>query len=512
MLTKILSFRSALLVALVIASCSQQDEGVSVRSPSILLINANIVDGTGNPATMGAVRIEGELIVDVGALEPIEGERVINAGGLVLAPGFIDTHSHHDDGLGENLDALPLLTQGITTAVFGQDGGHALPLSGLFEKYEENPAAVNITSYVGHNTLRIEVMGDDSNRVATETDIEDMRALLKEEMKAGAIGFSSGLEYEPGLYSTRDEVLTLAKDTAEIGGRYISHMRSEDRFVWDAVEEIISIGKETGMPVQISHIKLAAKGLWGQSGRLLERLEEARTEGINITADVYPYEYWQSTIWVLLPNRDADDLEEIEYVLEELTPADGIIFTRFEPDPSYVNRSVAEIARLRGTDEVQTLSDLMKEATAWSEANEGKSAESIMGKSMNEEDIETFLQWPHVNLCSDGGYTGHPRGFGSFPRVFAKYVRENGTLTLETAIESMTSRAAQHMGFVDRGLIKPGFKADLVLFDPETIQDHADIRSGQVLSSGVSMVWVNGQLVLENGKPNEARPGQVIRR
>ena len=260
MLTKILSFRSALLVALVIASCSQQDEGVSVRSPSILLINANIVDGTGNPATMGAVRIEGELIVDVGALEPIEGERVINAGGLVLAPGFIDTHSHHDDGLGENLDALPLLTQGITTAVFGQDGGHALPLSGLFEKYEENPAAVNIASYVGHNTLRIEVMGDDSNRVATETDIEDMRALLKEEMKAGAIGFSSGLEYEPGLYSTRDEVLTLAKDTAEIGGRYISHMRSEDRFVWDAVEEIISIGKETGMPVKISHIKLAAKG------------------------------------------------------------------------------------------------------------------------------------------------------------------------------------------------------------------------------------------------------------
>ncbi len=146
MLTKILSFGSALLVALVIASCSQQDEGVSVRSPSILLINANIVDGTGNPATMGAVRIEGELIVDVGALEPIEGERVINAGGLVLAPGFIDTHSHHDNGLGENLDALPHLTQGITTADFGQDGGHALPLSGLFEKYEENPAAVNIAS------------------------------------------------------------------------------------------------------------------------------------------------------------------------------------------------------------------------------------------------------------------------------------------------------------------------------------------------------------------------------
>jgi N-acyl-D-amino-acid deacylase len=289
-------------------------------------------------------------------------------------------------------------------------------------------------------------------------------------------------------------------------------MRSEDRFVWDAVEEIIDIGRATGMPVQISHIKLAAKSLWGQSGQLLERLEQARAEGINITADVYPYEYWQSTIWVLLPNRDADDLEEIKYVLDELTPADGIIFTRFEPNPDYVNKSVADIALQRGTNEVQTLSDLMKEASAWSEANGGRLAESIMGKSMNEEDIETFLQWPHVNICSDGSYTGHPRGYGSFPRVLARHVRDNGILTLETAVASMTSRAAQHMGFTDRGIIRPGYKADLVLFDPETIQDHADIRDGQVLSSGVAKVWVNGQLVLEDGKSNGARPGQVIRR
>jgi len=355
------------------------------------------------------------------------------------------------------------------------------------------------------------IMGEDNKREATEAEIEAMSALLTEEMAAGAIGFSSGLEYEPGLYATKDEILKLAQDTAELSGRYISHIRSEDRFFWDAVEEIINIGRETGMPVQISHIKLAAKALWGQTGRLLDMLEQARAEGIDITADIYPYEYWQSTIWVLLPDRDADNLEEIKFVLDELTPADGIIFTRFEPDPSYVNKSVAEIALLRGTDEVQTVSDLMKEAGAWSEANAGRSAESIMGRSMDEGDIETFLQWPHINLCSDGGYTGHPRGFGAFPRVLARYVRDNGILSLETAVAVMTSRAAQHMGFTDRGIIAPGYKADLVLFDPETIQDNADIRDGQILSSGVSKVWVNGQLVFEDGRSNEARPGQVLR-
>jgi N-acyl-D-amino-acid deacylase len=479
---------------------------------SLLISNARIIDGSGAAARFGAVRIKGDTIVAVGELAPLAGEAVLDAGGLTLTPGFIDTHSHHDEGLAEHPDALPLLTQGITTTVFGQDGFSELPLQAFLQGYDADPAAVNVASYAGHNTLRAAVMGADSEREATPAEVEAMRELLLPELAAGALGLSTGLEYEPGIYSTTAEVLALARVTAEHGGRYISHLRSEDRFVWDAVEEIIAIGRETGMPVQISHMKLAAKALWGESGRLLRRLDAARAEGIDITADVYPYEYWQSTMWVLLPDRDADDLEEIAYALEELTPADGVIFTHFAPNPGYVNKSVAEIALQRGTSEVQTFSELLKEADAWSKANEGEYAESIMGRSMNEADISAFLAWPHSNICSDGGYTGHPRGHGAFPRVLARYVREQHVLSIEDAIAAMTARAAAHLGLDNRGRLAAGFKADLVLFDPETIRDNAGIRDGQVLSTGVAKVWVNGQLVLDGESGTGRRPGVVIRR
>jgi N-acyl-D-amino-acid deacylase len=483
-----------------------------VIAAGTLIVDAIIVDGSGAQPYAGAVRIDGERIVAVGDLSPQEGETVVSAHGLVLAPGFIDSHSHHDEHLAEHPDALPLLTQGITTAVFGQDGFHSLPLGDFFETFETSPTAINIASYVGHNTLRETVLGADSERPATAEESAEMSDLLASEMAAGALGLSTGLEYEPGIYSLTEEVVTLARRASEDGGRYISHMRSEDRYLWDAVEETIAIGRDTGMPVQISHMKLAAKGLWGQAGRLVARLEEARAEGIEITADVYPYEYWQSTMWVLLPERDPDNLEEIAFVLDELTPPDGIIFTHYEPNPDYVNRSVAEIAELRGQDAVQTFSDLLKEAAAWSAANGGRQAESIMGRSMSESDIATFLAWPHSNICSDGGFTGHPRGHGAFPRVLARYVRDQGVLSLEEAVAAMTAHTADHLGIEDRGRIARGAIADLVLFDPATIQDNAGIRNGQVLSTGVKRVWVNGELVLHDGRSTGARPGRVIRR
>ncbi|WOJ98556.1 D-aminoacylase [Congregibacter brevis] len=481
---------------------------------STLIHNALILDGNGGEAKLGALRIEDDAIVSVGDLSPLDGEQTIDANGLVLTPGFIDTHSHHDDkgALRENLDALPMLTQGITTAVFGQDGDHQLPLADFLNDFDNNPPAVNITAYVGHNTLRDHVMGDDANRPATTTEIEAMQALLLSELESGALGLSTGLEYVPGIYSHRDEVISLAATTAEQGGRYISHVRSEDRFLWDAMEEIIDIGRKTGIPVQISHIKLAAKSLWNQAPELLEKLNAARAEGIDVTADVYPYEYWASTMWVLLPDRNADDLEEIAFVLDQLTPASGIIFTKYEPNPEYINLSVTEIAKIRGTSEVQTFSDLLKESEAWSKANDGAEAEMIMGRSMTEDDIETFLQWEHSNVCSDGGFYGHPRGHGTFPRVLARYVRDRQVLSLETAVAAMTSRAADHMGFTDRGRIAPGMKADLVLFDPKGIQDHAGIRDGQVLSTGIHSVWVNGQRVLKDGESTQVFAGRVLRR
>ena len=478
-----------------------------------LIHNARIIDGSGGPARSEALRIQGDLIVEMGSLEPQSGEQVIDAEGLVLAPGFIDTHSHHDDGgaLAEHPDALPLLTQGVTTAVFGQDGSHSFPLSEFLGAFDDAPAAVNIAAYVGHNTLREQILGNDAARGASAAEVTAMQSLLARELKAGALGLSTGLEYEPGIHSDSSEVLALTQTTANAGGRYISHLRSEDRYLWDAVEEIIRIGQETGMPVQISHIKLAAKKFWGQAPALLARLDAARAEGVDITADVYPYEYWASTLWVLLPDRDPDDLEEISFVLEQLTPASGIIFTRFEPNPAYVNSSVAEIATTRGMSEVETFSALLKEADAWSSANGGKSAESVMGRSMTEEDIATFLAWEHVNVCTDGGFDGHPRGHGAFPRVLRSYVRDKQLLSLETAIAAMTSRAARHMGFADRGLIAVGMKADLVLFDPDSIADHAGIRNGQVLSSGVKQLWVNGKSVLKDGEATGERPGYVLR-
>jgi len=485
---------------------------IATANASTLLTNAKIIDGSGTPAIEGAVRIDGDRIVAIGELKAMAGEQVIDVNGLSLAPGFIDTHSHHDDGLQTNKDALPLLSQGITTIVLGQDGGHEFPLAEAFTEFEEHPASVNIASYVGHNTLRDLVMGEDFNRHATDEELDGMRTLLTKELAAGALGLSTGLEYEPGLHSNADEVLVLAQHTADAGGRYISHIRSEDRYFWEAIEEIISIGKATGMPVQISHLKLAAKASWGETQRLLDSLDKARTDGVQITADIYPYEYWESTIWVLLPDRDADDLEEIQFVLDELTPADGIIFTVYEPNPSYVGKTVEEIAVINGLSERETVSLLMKDSRAWSAKHDGKSAESIMGRSMRDEDIAALLTWPHINLCTDGGYTGHPRGFGAYPRVFAHFVKQMKVLDVESAVQRMTSNAARNMGFEDRGVIRVGAIADLVLFDPGSIRDHASLQKPQALSEGIVKVWVAGILAFDHGTSTEARPGRVLRR
>lgn len=485
--------------------------GLNLAFADTLIKGARIMDGTGAPAYLGDVRIKDGKIIKIGDLDARKGEEVIEANGLILSPGFIDTHSHHDWGLMANRDGIPILTQGITTSLFGQDGGSSLPLKDNLDDFDQNPAAVNMASYVGHNTLRMEVMGEDNKREATTDEISAMVKLLATEMKSGALGLSTGIEYEPGIYSSHEEVLTLAKEAARLGGRYISHMRSEDRYFWDSIEEIINIGRVTGMPVQISHIKLAAKAIWGQTDKLLRRLNEARADGIKITADIYPYEYWQSTLWVLLPERDADDLVEIKNVLDNITPADGIIFMKYEPNPSYVGKSMTEIAKLRGLSEVETFSELLKESKAWAIEHE-TSAQSIMGKSMLNSDIAELMKWEFTNICSDGGYEGHPRGYGAFPRFLSHFVKGMGIMSMEEGIRHMTSLPAFNMGFKDRGEIKVGYAADLVLFNAETIKDNADLADRQAISTGIEKVWVNGVLVLDDGKGTGARPGQVLRR
>ena len=264
--------------------------------------------------------------------------------------------------------------------------------------------------------------------------------------------------------------------------------------------------------MQISHFKLAARGLWGQAGEILERLDEARAAGLEITADVYPYEYWQSTMTVLFPDRDFTDREAARYALEELVVPDGMIIGRFGPDPTLEGMTLAEISAARGTDPVTTYMDLIAESEAAEAAGED-GGESIVARSMNFDDIATLMTWPHTNVSSDGALRGaHPRGWGAYPRVLGRYVREEGRLGLEEAIHKMTGLAAAHMGLAERGTLHAGAPADLVLFDPATVIDRSTTAEPHVTSAGIGRVWVGGTVVYEDGEVTGALPGKVLRR
>nr|NIP82121.1 amidohydrolase family protein [Gemmatimonadota bacterium]NIQ57795.1 amidohydrolase family protein [Gemmatimonadota bacterium]NIU77950.1 amidohydrolase family protein [Gammaproteobacteria bacterium]NIX47035.1 amidohydrolase family protein [Gemmatimonadota bacterium]NIY11401.1 amidohydrolase family protein [Gemmatimonadota bacterium] len=410
---------------------------------SSLIVGARLIDGTGAPARPAAVRIAGDRIAAVGDLAPRAGERVVDAAGLVLAPGFIDTHSHHGGGLREHPDALGAVSQGITTVVSGADGGSRHPLGEWLRELEYAPVAVNVASFAGHGTLRRRVMGDDYRRAATPDEVDAMARLLRLDLDAGALGLSTGLEYDPGIYATTEEVIALARVAAEAGGRYSSHIRSEDRRLFDAVDEAIRIGREAGIPVQISHLKLAMRSLWGRADELLARLDSARAAGVDVTADVYPYTFWQSTMTVLFPDRDFDDRDAAAFALDELAPPGGMRIARYEPDPSYEGRTLAEVAAIRGEDPVTSYMALIARARA------ENAEESIIATSMDENDIVTLLRWPHTNVGSDGGLDGaHPRGFGAFTRVLGPYVR-SGHLRLEQAVYKMTGLAARHLGIAE---------------------------------------------------------------
>ena len=494
-----------------IAAIYLADGDAPNRPTSTVVVNAKVLDGTGAPARSEAVRFIGDRIVEVGDFEPTARDSIVDAGGMVLAPGFIDTHSHADSDLLEHPDALASVSQGITTVIVGQDGGSIFPLGDFFERLEAEKIAINVASYAGFGTIRSEVMGEDFRRPATPAEIERMRALLREEMMAGAIGLATGLEYDPGIYSSREEVLALASEAAALGGRYISHIRSEDRWFWDAIEEIIEIGRTTGMPVQISHIKLALRRELGKAQRLIEILDEARTSGVDISADIYPYPYWESTLTVLFPDRDFEDREAAEFALSQITTPEGAHLGVYKPNPGYAGRTLREISDMRGTDPATTLMDLIRESQAYETRTGETDVESVVATSMAEADIERLMNWPHTNLCTDGSLVAsHPRGFGSYPRFLGRYVRERQIMDLATAVHKSSGLAAAHMGFHDRGVIRPAAKADLVLFDPDRVLDHATPDNPEALSVGIERVWVNGESVFENGKVTARRPGQVI--
>jgi N-acyl-D-amino-acid deacylase len=503
---------AASVIATAIATaCTKSAAPVPAR-PGFLITNASVIDGSGSPARRASVRVEGDRIAAVGELATRSGETVVDAHGLTLAPGFIDTHSHADDDLFEHPDALAVVSQGITTIIGGQDGGSPIPLARYLDSLQKSPGAVNVGMYVGHGSIRDSVMGEDFKRVATPAEVDRMKAMLASEMQAGAIGLSSGLEYDPGIYSDPSEVIALARVAASFGGRYISHIRSEDYAFWKAIDEIITIGREAKLPVQISHTKLAMRDLWGHADSLVRILDAARKSGVDITADVYPYLYWHSTLTVLFPKRDFENRTSAEFALTQTSTPGGLLLGHYEPNPSYAGKTVAEISKLRGTDSITTLIDLIRDSEAMRKRT-GHSSESVIGTSMVEPDVELIMKWPYTNLSTDGSLDGpHPRGYGAFPRFLGRYVRERKVMPLEEAVHRMTSLAAEHMGIKDRGRITPGMFADLVLFDPATVIDRATPAEPHLVSVGIARVWVNGAEVFADGKTTTARPGKVIRR
>jgi N-acyl-D-amino-acid deacylase len=497
---------AALLFGLLSASLACADGGPH----GLVIVNARVIDGSGGPSRNVNVRIVGERIAAVGDLEPSAGDTVVDAGGLVLAPGFIDAHGHHEIGLLESPEALAVVSQGVTTVVAGQDGRHPYPLAAFFARLEASPASINVASFAGHGTIRGQVMGDDFRRPATPPEVAAMQKLLATELEAGALGLSSGLEYDPGSYSAPAEVVELARVAAAHCGRYLSHIRSEDQYFWEAVDEVINIGREARLPVQVTHIKLAMSRWWGQADRLKSKLDAARASGVDITADIYPYAAWSTDLsWLvtLFPERDLDRREGAEYILKDMLSPEGILLPDFRPEPAYDGLTIAQIAKIRGTDPVTTLVELLK---ADAEAGGGS---PMLGFAMAEPDIESIMAWPHTVIGSDGELAGtHPRGYGAFTRYLGHYVRERGVLSLEEGIRRITSQSARQAGIADRGAISPGHYADLVLFDPARVAARATYEHPLLPSVGISRVWVNGVLVLDEGRVTGQRPGAVIRR
>lgn len=474
------------------------------RPVTHLITNVKLIDGTGLSAVNESVRIMNDRIRDRGALKAFPGEAVTDGGGQVLAPGFIDSHSHHDWGIVEKPSCVAATNQGITTIVVGQDGG-SMPIDTIKKYMNKVPVSVNVATYTGHAALREQVMKE-LKRNATEAEIVSMQTLLDREMDKGSLGLSTGLEYEEAFYSNRDEVVALAKTAAAKGGRYISHIRSEDQHIEEALYELLTIGQQAKIPVQISHFKIALRGKWGTAPRILAMLDQARQEGVNVTADVYPYRMWSSTPRVLFPKKDFESLAASEYACKELFDPETSVMTSYPAFPNYEGKTVSEIGKLNNESSAQALLRIIRES-----AKPGMGS-SIVATSMSEDDISAFMKWEHSNICSDGAIEGHPRGHGAFTRVLGRYVREQKLMPLETAIHKMTGLTAENLGITGRGLVIPGYYADLVLFDPGTVVDNATIQNANTLSTGIISVWVNGKVVFQNGGAVSNYPGRFVMR
>jgi N-acyl-D-amino-acid deacylase len=467
-----------------------------------------VLDGTGAPARRADVRIVGSQIVQVGHVKPHAGDRVIDVNGLTVAPGFIDAHSHANGGIWEDPDAETQIRQGITTAVVGEDGDSALPVYDFLGRIDKHPASINFATFVGQGSIRGKVMGNKQTK-PTPAEMAKMKQLVVQSMHQGALGLSTGLEYEPGRYASTNEVAELTIVAGRYGGSYISHVRNEDNHAFEAFKELIEICKKAHVPGEINHIKLCSERVWGRAGEVSRMMAEARKKGIEIDADVYPYTYWQSTIRVIIPTENFDDRKQWEQGLKDVGGASHVLLTSFTPDKTWAGKTIEQISTMTGKDPITLCQEIVNRCYKSGK----KESESVVVTAMSEDDVTAFIKAPNIVFCSDGGLHGtHPRGAGSFPRVLAKYVREKHAITLAEAVHKMTMLAAKRFGFRDRGRIAKGMKADITVFDPEKVQDQATTASPEAKPDGIPIVIVNGQVVLDHGDPTGVHSGVAIRR
>ncbi|MFN0141022.1 MAG: N-acyl-D-amino-acid deacylase family protein [Pyrinomonadaceae bacterium] len=500
----------------------------SNTSFDLVIINARIVDGTGNPWFRGSIAIKDGRIAKVGRFDQANTKYVIDAKDQIVAPGFIDVHAHTEDIHG-NPKAENFVRMGVTSLVTGNCGGSDLDIGEFLGRTKTKPLAVNIASLIGHNTVRSKVLGLD-NRAPTAEEQTRMNELVEKAMRDGAVGFSTGLIYLPGTFAKTEEVVELAKSASKFGGIYASHIRDEGVEVVKAIEEAINIGEQAKMPVEISHFKISSKALWGQSQMTLGLVRAARERGLVVTVDQYLYPASSTSLdsrmpsWAIAGGRDEGrkrlaDAETRKRVIKEMK--DDLKKKKFKDfsfayvasyraEPKFNGKNIKEIARIaRGKDNLDNQIEQIFEMYE-------KGGASMVYQVMSEDDVRTFIREPFTMVASDSGVRAfgsgvpHPRGYGNNARVLGTYVRELKIITLEDAIRKMTSLPAQTFNLRDRGLIREGFAADLVIFDENTVADKATFDQPHQYAVGFSNVIVNGEVVFDGEKMTGAMPGQPL--
>jgi N-acyl-D-amino-acid deacylase len=501
------------------------------QSFDLVILNGKIIDGTGNSWYYGDVGIRSGRIVSIGNLSNAEAKRVILANGLIVSPGFVDVHTHIEGGESTTPTADNFIFDGVTSVVTGNCGGSNLEMAAYFRRLDSAKISVNVASLIGHNTVRRAVMAD-LQRDPTQDEQIKMEALIDKAMIEGAVGMSTGLIYVPGTYSKTPEVVGLARASSKYRGVYASHIRDEGDHVTDAVNEAISIGREAKMPVEISHFKVTYKPNWGKSKETIGLVEKARQEGIDVTVDQYPYIASSTTLdttvptWVFGGGRDSLQLRIGDPVMREKIKkemVDGLkkkqlksysyaVVSRYPPDTTWNGKSISEINKLKGRK-----AKPMEEAETILEMVSAINRTQMVFFSMDEKDLVRILQYPFNMVASDAGIAKfgsgmpHPRAYGTNARVLGRYVRELNVLRLEEAIRRMASLPAQKFNLRNRGLIREGMAADILVFDEKTVGDAATFTNPHTYSKGFKYVIVNGEVTIDNGKHTGARSGIVLK-